>query len=118
MNTRFLLPNYFKKLGLVMVPAGLVLWCLTQQNVFDKLLVGEHSVSWPKVIVLVISWFGFLFGMYFIAFSKEKIEDEYINNIRLHSFQLAALVQLLFFIASFICMAVFHAEPDSFEAFL
>jgi hypothetical protein len=119
MNTRFLLPNYFKKLGAGMMPGGFVLWCLTQQDLFDKLLVGAHqTITWAKVAVLVISWFSFLFGMYFVAFSKEKTEDEYINTMRLHSFQVAALAQLLFYIFSFIYMAVFNREPKNFEAFL
>ncbi len=56
-------------------------------------------------------FFSFLAGMYFLSFSKEKVEDEMISKIRLSSFQFAALCQLLFFIFSFAYMAISKKEP-------
>ncbi len=90
MKTKYLLPNHYKRLGAIMMPVGLLIWCLTQIGFFNNLLV----VHWTIVAVLIISFFSFLTGMYFLVFVKEKQEDEYITNLRLQSFQLAAFIQL------------------------
>lgn len=107
MKTKYLLPNHYKRLGAIMMPVGLLIWCLTQIGFFNNLLV----VHWTIVAVLIISFFSFLTGMYFLVFVKEKQEDEYITNLRLQSFQLAAFIQLLFFLISFIIMLIFNTEP-------
>lgn len=56
-------------------------------------------------------FFQLRIGMYFLVFVKEKVEDEYISNIRLKSFQTASFLQFLFFILSFIIMFIFNKEP-------
>lgn len=113
MKTLLLLPNSFKRPGTIMSVAGLLLWCLTQQDLFDKLLTDRTaSLYWPKIMVLSISFFSFLFGFAFLVFAKEKVEDEYINNTRLRSFQLAAASQVLFFVISFVYLFLFKKEPS------
>ncbi len=112
MKLSILLPHSFKKIGVIIAPFGLVIWCLTQLNQFDTILVNQNTgLFWPKVLVLSASFFCFLFGMYFLVFAKEKVEDEYIKNIRLKSFQAASFLQFMFFIISFIVMFVFNNEP-------
>ncbi len=107
MNTSFLLPNRFKKLGYLLFPIGLIIWILIQQGLFKTEL--NHTM---KVITLTLSFFSFLFGLYFISFSKEPIEDEYINSVRLKSFQISSLTQMVFFLISFIIMFLFKLEPN------
>lgn len=110
---KFFLPNSFKKPGAFMAPTGLLVWILTQQDVFDKVLLPNGQNSHVlKVVVLAVSFFSFLFGTYFVAFSKEKVEDEYIRNARLNSFQVAALFQLLLLVISFCSMFLFKLEPS------
>jgi TRAP-type uncharacterized transport system fused permease subunit len=104
MKTKFILPNKFKKLGAFLMPAGLIIWCLAQH-------AEPAYPQWIRVSILCLSFFSFLFGFYFLMFSKERVEDEFINATRLHSFQIAALSQVLFFIFSFIFMFVAHKEP-------
>jgi len=59
------------------------------------------------------SHFVFLFlsaGIYFVTFSKEKIEDEMVQRTRLDSFQFAAIIQILFIIVGFFLMMILE-EP-------
>ena len=107
MNPSFLLPNRFKKIGYLLFPIGLIIWISIQQGLFKTEL--NHTM---KVITLTLSFFSFLFGLYFITFSKEPIEDEYINSVRLKSFQISSITQMVFFLISFIIMFLFNIEPN------
>lgn len=107
MKPSLLLPNRFKKIGLVLLSLGLLVWILTQKE-----LIFTELDKTNKVITLTMSFFCFLFGLYFFTFSKEPIEDEYINSIRLKSFQISSLIQMVFFIFSFILMFLFKNEPN------
>ena len=110
MKPSLLLPNRFKKIGLVLLSLGLLVWILTQKE-----LIFTELDKTNKVITLTMSFFCFLFGLYFFTFSKEPIEDEYINSIRLKSFQISSLIQMVFFIFSFILMFLFKNEPNGDE---
>jgi hypothetical protein len=112
MKAKFLLPNKFKKIGIFLMPTGLIIWALIQCGTFDALLLNLAHGHLIKVLILSTSFFSFLFGFYFIIFSKEKVEDEFINVTRVNSFQVAALSQVAFFILSFIYMFVFKIEPS------
>jgi hypothetical protein len=107
MKSLFLLPNRFKKIGYLLFPIGLIIWISIQQGLFNKDL--NHSL---KVITLTLSFFSFIFGLYFTTFSKEPIEDEYINSVRLKSFQISSITQMVFFLISFIIMFLFNLEPN------
>jgi hypothetical protein len=110
MKLSLLLPNRFKKIGMVLLSLGLFVWILTQKE-----LIFTELDKTNKVITLTMSFFCFLFGLYFFTFSKEPIEDEYINSIRLKSFQISSLIQMVFFIFSFILMFLFKNEPNGDE---
>jgi hypothetical protein len=107
MKTSFLLPNRFKNIGWILFTIGLFIWISTQIGLLNANL--ERPI---KVLVLTCSFFSFLFGLYFITFSKEPIEDEYIANIRLKSFQLSAIIQMLYFVIAFSSMFILHLEPN------
>lgn len=111
MSAKFLLPHKFKTFGVFMFPLGLIGWIAGQRGIFDRFL-SSVNFQFPGIqIILILSFFSFLFGLYFIVFSKEKTEDEFISKMRLESFQFAALIQLLFFISSFLYIAIFRKEP-------
>ncbi len=107
MKSLFLLPNRFKKIGYFLFPIGLIIWILLQQGLFKTEL--NHTM---KVLTLILSFFSFLFGLYFISFSKEPIEDEYIDSVRLKSFQISSITQMVFFLISFTIMFIFNIEPS------
>jgi hypothetical protein len=106
MEPSFLLPNRFKKVGIFFFPIGIIVWVLTQRGLFSTDL--NHQM---KVLILTLSFFSFLFGLYFITFSKEPIEDEYINSVRLKSFQISSITQMAFFLIYFLLIFILNIEP-------
>lgn len=94
---KFLLPNQFKLVGAVIAPVGFAIWSAYQLNFLPFL--GGAEVRSLRVGILASCFFGFLFGMYFVAFSKEKTEDEMVQRIRLESFMFASWVQMVLVIA-------------------
>jgi len=115
----FLLPHRFKKIGAIIAPVGFALWVLMQLGFVTQVLhffFGESESNQVvyhivKVCAAVISFFSFLAGIYFVTFSKEKIEDEMVQRTRLDSFQFAALTQIIFIIIGFFSMLVVE-EPS------
>lgn len=115
---KFLLPHRFKKTGLLLLPMGMILWIGGQLGLFNPLL-NSMQLRWPGFqIILIMGFFSFLAGVYFLMFAKEKTEDEFILKIRLESFQFAALFQLLFLIVLFTSMAVFSLDPGDESVFI
>lgn len=114
---QLLLPHRFKTIGAVIAPLGLTLWITMQLGYISNLLVycfGEtadfpayHNVN---VVVAIIAFFSFLAGIYFITFSKEKIEDEMVQRTRLDSFQFAAFIQIAAVVGGFLFM-LFTGDP-------
>jgi hypothetical protein len=107
MKSIFLLPNRFKKIGYLLFPIGLLIWISIQQGIIQVEL--NHKM---KVFILSLSFFSFLAGLYCISFSKEPIEDEFIESVRLKSFQISSIIQMIFFIISFTLMYLFNIEPS------
>jgi phosphatidylglycerophosphate synthase len=114
---KFLLPHRFKVIGAIIAPAGFFLWLAMQFGYISKILVNtldeptttsSHQVI--NVMIAIISFFSFLSGIYFVTFSKEKIEDEMVQRTRLESFQFAAIIQIVFMIAGFLVM-LFAGDP-------
>ena len=105
MKTNYLLPNRFKKIGWFLFIPGIIL------GIFY--LIYEPQPKFLNVTVFAIaeSLFKFSFiknnvfdeitgllliiGPIFIAFSKEKSEDEYISKIRLDSLVWATYLNYL-----------------------
>ena len=119
---KFFLPHRFKKTGILIAPIGFILWLAMQRGYITKsciLLFGHdqpsphygeyHSIN---VATAIIGFFSFLIGLYFISFSKEKIEDEMVQRTRMDSFQFAALVQLLIIIIGFLSFFFWTFENE------
>ncbi len=114
---KYLLPHCFKKIGSIIAPVGFVLWIGMQFGLVTKLLIflfGESSATQSNssyhivnVFVAILSFFSFLAGIYFVTFSKEKVEDEMVQRTRLESFQFAALVQIIYIIICFLFILLF-----------
>ena len=117
---KYLLPHRFKKIGALIAPIGFALWICMQFGYVTKVLIflfGESSATQNNssyhlvnVCFAILSFFFFLAGIYFVTFSKEKVEDEMVQRTRLDSFQFAALAQIIFIIISFLFMLIFK-EP-------
>lgn len=85
-TNRYLLPNYFKKIGwITSIPSAIVLIAylfmntsrMEMQGVFDELYQALTTTTFVAIFMVVL-----MAGLLFIAFAKEKIEDEYITKLR------------------------------------
>ena len=108
MKKNLLLAHKFKYVGLVMFLLGILF----------TIFVGGDDPRWLKMKIIApilqnlggeFTFFGkyeadlgltimgvlLIGGSLLIAFSKEKTEDEFINSLRLRSFQLAVLVNFV-----------------------
>lgn len=100
-----------------MAPLGFVIWLSMQLGFIKSLLLlilrdGSPLIHALNVIIAIFSFFSFLAGIYFLVFSKEKVEDEMIRRTRLDSFQFAALVQIISIIIGFLSMLIFKAPSE------
>lgn len=108
-----LLPHRFKKIGLIIAPIGFFLWIIMQIGWISEIsqFIGVSNPKLVNMSAAIVGFFSFLFGTYALAFSKEKIEDEMIKNIRLESFQFAALLQIVFLIIGLIWIGFMKNPP-------
>ena len=101
MKTRFLFPYWSRFLGYGFFFAGILLSIINAMHDSGSLtddritLTNESSFFMVTVILLVM-------GLFLASFSKEKIEDEQIAQLRLDSLQLAIYVNYLILIISLI----------------
>jgi hypothetical protein len=118
-------PNKFKSIGLVITPISLFLWLLLQFNTsqVNEFISNYYSVDKteinPVTILIAFSFLIFLIGIVMISFSKEKVEDEMVQIIRLQSFQFAAMLQMIFLIIGFLYILLKGDPSDNgFMSFL
>lgn len=117
METKLLLPNYYKKIGLVVLVISTALWIYVALSGNDQLIpetnffavvngdaVGKSKYFTIDQLNLTYTLIGSLFitGSLLIAFAREKTEDEYIMKLRLSSFQWAVLVNYLLLLLLFL----------------
>ena len=88
-----LLPNYFKKIGLGFILASVVF-------VVSVKISGIHFTAEKKEMMKIIFWDILIIGMLFIAFSKEKDEDELTMLIRMKALASAFVYIVIFKIVS------------------
>ena len=95
-----LLPNWCKKLGLGVFLIGFIVSgfkgfmsgltaCNPKTTKYD-FFINMFSVSIMHVFEVLA-----VIGMLIYLLSKEKVEDDYINKLRLESYQLISLLSLL-----------------------
>ena len=81
MNTKFLFPNKFKKIGWLLLVPSIILGLLSlhMEYEFEFFEVGDENFTneFAGIAVLV--------SLLFIGFSKMRIEDEYTMKVRLDS---------------------------------
>lgn len=102
---KMLLPYYFKKAGVIIIPLGSILWILMQ-----KKIIYSEDMPIIHIATAISGVFLFVFGLICISFSKEKTEDEMIKTIRLESFQIAGMIQLILLVAGLIYILV-NGDP-------
>src|SRR5690606_4545215 len=108
-----LMPHRFKKIVLLITPIGFFLWIAMQIGWISiiSMSIGLEDATPLNIFVAVLGLLSFLFGLYAISFSKEKIEDEMILNLRLESFRIAALIQIVLITLGLIIVGIMDSPP-------
>jgi hypothetical protein len=100
MRSSLLLPEKYKRIGLALFLPALVLGIMVQffdfqfafltlhQGKNDLTRILDSEINFTDELALT----GLILGMLFMAFARERNEDEYINRIRLESLQWAVIV--------------------------
>jgi hypothetical protein len=97
----YLLPHNFQKIGWGIFIFSFIL-LLALEYVFDTLkLFNQNNNYLPGLILYII----IMFSMYFVAFSKEKIEDELIQSVRYSSIVFTVLAGFISYIIVLIIFA-------------
>ncbi len=105
MRSRFLFPYYFKWVGLGLIVAvhlPIIHLLFSMHAHFDENdtgLFNYHHVFFVLTYVMIV------IGLLMIAFSKEKIEDEHISQLRLDSLQWALYLNYFILIVSLVITA-------------
>ena len=135
-----ILPNWCKKVGVLMFITFVILsginGAIDGYNSYDNNVNDEREVLFPdenlnakpklelsksKVLGDYVHVFNILAicGMIIYMMSKEKIEDDYINMLRLESYQLTTLIFLFACLIIYIISENIHLTVDYYiELFL
>jgi hypothetical protein len=115
MKRSLLLPHRFKWIGVfittIFFPLGVA--CLYFHFDFSFLTLNHPSVFFAsddffsQNFTDEIALTFVIIGLLFIAFSKEKMEDEYINIVRLESWQWSIIINYL---AMIICVWLLYGD--------
>lgn len=113
MKSTLLLPNKYKAIGIILLIPSLVLGAFVRFANFEfpflnfaraqKEFLDKHGNLTDELALT-----GIIISLLFIAFAREKQEDEYINSMRLESLQWAVLVNYILLI---IATWVVHGFP-------
>ncbi len=111
MQTSLLLPNRYKKLGLFVLIPSLALGILVRFFDFQfsfltlnfaKTSINRKDLHLEDTINLTdeLALTGIIVSLLFIAFAREKTEDEYIAHTRLESLKWAVLINYVLLLAA------------------
>lgn len=115
-TNNFLLPHNFQKIGwgIFCISIILLIGC---QYAFDALKsFVKNNNYYPTIILYIIN----MIAMYFVAFSKEKIEDELSQVIRYSSIVFTVLTGFILYTIVLIIFAIDKAFiiPKSSQSYL
>lgn len=105
MQNSLLLPHRYKKPGFLMLAVFLAFGLLVRfadlQLPFLSLPGGEKTLLDDMInLTDELALTGIIVGLLLIAFSREKVEDEFIGKMRLASLQWAVLINYILLIAA------------------
>ena len=105
-----LLPTYFKKIGLGVIVASIAV------SLFFKFLHLTVSPEKKEIIKHGLKD-AFLIGLMFIAFAKDKVEDELTQLIRMKAIISAFVYGVTFIICKDIINMIMEEPLEDFESF-
>jgi len=101
MKTRFLFPTKFRSIGYMLFGVD-ILYAIIMKIAHPHGFAQELRVAQPLSMAIGndVNILTIVIGLFLIAFSKEKDEDELISQLRLDSLQWAIYVNFSIFIVS------------------
>jgi|TARA_B110000967_G_scaffold198204_1_gene230912 hypothetical protein len=124
-----MLPNWGKKLGFLVFIISMIInstFIESRKSFYEGYYVGlggEKEILILKPILFErvlgsqsLHFFSILIiiGLIIYMFSREKVEDDYIDKLRLESFQLTSLIGLAVLIILYIVFKTLKLELDYF----
>jgi hypothetical protein len=104
-TNNFLLPHYFQKIGWSLFIFSFIYFAV-DLYAFNILELFDQNYSRYGTMILYLL---LIFSALFVAFAKEKIEDELIQNIRFTSIVITAYISFSIFMIVWIFYAINHA---------
>ena len=104
-TNNFLLPHYFQKIGWSLFIFSFIYFAV-DLYAFNILELFDQNYSRYGTMILYLL---LIFSALFVAFAKEKIEDELIQNIRFTSIVITAYISFSIFMIVWIFDAINHA---------
>lgn len=124
-----MLPNWYKKLGFMFFLIGYIV-ASTAISSRKSFYEGANSASINPINIPMLEpifiekWFGeiglhffdvlIVLGLLIYMLSKEKIEDDYINKLRLESYQLTSVFALFLTVILYIIFGNLEMSLDYF----
>jgi len=102
MKTRFLFPYWCRFLGYALFIVHIPIVMFRKNIGFDTNAPLDHGLFTGHHLFFMATTLLMAVGLFLAAFSKEKIEDEQISQLRLDSLQWAIYVNYLLLIVSLI----------------
>lgn len=105
MNHSLLLPNRYKKLGILVLLVFLVFGIFVRFADLELPFLSLHREKNSLLDLAInltdeLALTGIIIGLLLIAFSREKVEDEFIGKMRLESLQWAVLINYILLIVA------------------
>ena len=122
MESKLLLPNRYKRFGLILLLPSLFLGILVRffdfqvsflTFHFGKAVVHNKNLNLEEWINLTdeLALTGIITALLFIAFAREKTEDEYIAHTRLESLKWAVLINyILLLVATWLVHGIAYID--------
>lgn len=119
MNTNLLFPHRYRLIGWIIFIPSLVLGLLYLYTEFrlsfltfgkpdDNASAGALFGPWPINLTDELAALGLIIGLLFIAFAREKHEDEMIQHLRLESLQWSVYAN---YIILSLAIILIHGSP-------
>lgn len=119
MNTNLLFPHRYRLIGWIIFIPSLVLGLLYLYTEFrlsfltfgkpdDNASIGALFGPWPINLTDELAALGLIIGLLFIAFAREKHEDEMIQHLRLESLQWSVYAN---YIILSLAIMLIHGSP-------
>jgi len=108
MKTKFLFPYWCKYMGVLFFCAHIP-FVIFRDSIKFPVTVDDGNIFGSYHVFFMITTLLMLTGLVLFAFSKERIEDEQIAQLRMDSLQWAVYLSYILLI---VCLAVFSKKQD------